>query len=256
MLHRPVLAGLAGLALASCQGSADANTAFVTDVWGRPVRDASVVVEGHFERLHTDARGRAELPERDPLTPMIVRVGRKGFIPVDRTLTSDDLPRFELLPQPEVPGLHVVGDGELMSLPGEPVVAVGNPLRSIRGIRSVGKVTVGDPTPTIVFHTPLRRDELLQLGLELRRLSFVPTMPLPGPLGATEVTVNLHVDGGRVPVTVTPLRERSDYLVRPDAPLEPGHYAFQTQGLLSARDSVLFDRLPPELRMVYAFEVR
>ncbi len=254
MLHRPLLASLAG-ALA-CQGGVDPSVAQVADVWGQPIADASVVVEGHTERLHTDPRGRAELPERDPLTPMVVRVGRRGYIPVERTLTGDDVPRFELLPQPAEPGLHVVGEASLAALPGEPVVAVGNPLRSVRGIRSVGEVVVATASPSILFHTPLRRDELLQLGLELRRLAFVPTMSLPGPLGNTDVTVNLHVDAGRVPVTITPLRERSDYLVVPDEPLERGRYAFQTQGLLSARDSVLFDRLPPEFRMVYPFEVR
>lgn len=259
-LRRAVLAQrrsiLVVATMVACQGAPDASTVRVTDVWGRPIAEASVVVEGHYERLHTDARGQVAMPESDLRAPGVVRVGRRGYIPVERTLSVDELPRFELLPEPAQPGLHVVGDGALATLPGEPVVVVGNPLRSVRGIRGVGDVTVDDATPTIVFHTPLRRDELLQLGLELRRLSFVATMPLPGPLGTTDVSVNLHVDEGPVAVTVTPLRERSDYLVEPEGPLEPGRYAFQTQGLLSSRDSVQFDRLPPEFRTVFPFEVR
>ncbi|MEN0065616.1 MAG: hypothetical protein AAGA48_25975 [Myxococcota bacterium] len=256
MVHRLLAPTAAFVVCLGCQEGASLSTARVTDVWGRPVAQASVVVEGHFERLHTDTSGRVELPERDPLAATVIRVGRKGFIPVERSLTSDDVPRFELLPEPEEPGLHVVGDNHLVTLPSEPVTAVGSPLRSVRGIRSVGRVTVGERRPMVLFHTPLRRDELMQLGLELRRLTFVPSMALPGPLGSTEVNVNLHVDAGRVPVSVTPLRERSDYRVVPEKDLEPGMYAFETQGLLSSRDSVLFDRLPLEFRMVYPFEVR
>lgn len=241
----------------SCQPAAEApSTARVTDVWGRPVAQASVVVQGHYERLHTDASGRVSLPQSDGVEPTVVRVGRKGFIPVQRALESDEPARFELLPEPSTAGLHAVGEGGLVELPAVPVVAVGTPLKSVRGTRSVGQVTIGERRPRFVFHTPLREDEILQLGLQLRRLSFVPSMEMPGPLGSAEVTVNLHVDAGAVPVSVTQLRERSDYLVVPGADLPAGTYAFQTQGLLSAPDNAVFDRLPPEFRMVFPFEVR
>ena len=141
-----------------------------------------------------------------------------------------------------------------MKLTPSTVYSVGNALAQFRGIKDFGDAVVETEKPRIVFHTDLRHDEIMRLGLELHRLESVSTAEIPGPVGNTTVAVNLHVDKGDFPIDIEPLRSKTDYLITAKEPLKPGIYAFQTQELLSS-DQARFDSIPEELRVVFPFVV-
>jgi hypothetical protein len=247
------------LALLSACGTTPAIEGKVVDIWGNPIEGATVMVVGGSERPLTDADGRYRLARTEGAIQ--IKAGRKGYIQeqaeiVVREGETPPGPLFELYPKPESAGFWLVTPGRYVRLDQRLVHSVGNALRSMRGIQSLGEAEAEVESPRIVFHTELRSDEIERLGLELHRLKFIGDAPLTGVTGTTNVAVNLYVDDAEIPIEVEPLRSKTDYLVVPTEPLEPGGYAFQTQELLSPGESDRFDEIPEELRVVFAFSVR
>jgi hypothetical protein len=231
----------------------------VVDIWGAPIEGATVMVVGGTERPLTDSDGKYRLARADGT--FTVKAGRKGFVQdqIDFTVEPGQTPPgpvFQLYPKPEKAGFYAIRPGKYVALDQKLVHSVGNTLRVYRGVQSLGEAEVDVNDPKIVFHTELRTDEILRLGLELHRLEFVDTAELTGPMGRTTASVQLYVDAGEVPIEIVPLRSRTDYLVVPKEPLQPGGYAFQTQDLLSPGETDRFDELPEELRVVFALSVR
>jgi hypothetical protein len=232
----------------------------VLDVWGDPIEGATVMVVGGTERPLTDASGRYKLARAEG--KFTVKAGRKGFI--QDQLEFEVLPGqepgpgplFQLYPKPEKPGFYAITPGKYLPLDEKVVLSVGNTLRAFRGVQSLGGAEVEVENPRILFHTELRTDEILRLGLELHRLEYVDHAELQGPMGSTDVGVKLYVDSVEIPIDIVPLRSKTDYLVVPKEKLEPGGYAFQTQELLSPSETDRFDEIPDELRVVYALSVR
>ncbi|MCB9690127.1 MAG: carboxypeptidase regulatory-like domain-containing protein [Alphaproteobacteria bacterium] len=231
----------------------------VVDIWGNPIEGATVMVVGGSERPLTDADGRYHLLRVDG--KLEIKAGRKGYIQdhAEVDVKPGELPPgplFQLYPKPEAPGFWLVTPGKYVRLDQRLVHSVGNSLRTVRGIQSLGEAEAEVEQPKIVFHTELRQDEIERIGLELHRLKFVDETQLTAVTGQTAVSVNLYVDDGEVPIEVSPLRSKTDYLVTPKEPLKPGGYAFQTQELLSPGENDRFDEIPEELRIVFAFGVR
>ncbi len=249
------------LSTAACQAQIPKVQGQVIDIWEDPVEGATVMVEGGTERPLTNASGHYLL-ERVP-GRRTAKAGRKGYIQqhVEIDMSEggphgEQGPTFVLYPQPEQRGLFVVMRDHYEAIEPQPVRRVGGAVRAYRGIHSAGDVVTETAKPRLLWHTDLRKDEIMRLGMELRRLDFVPKAQLPGAEGLTEVSINLYVDAEHVPTDLIPLRSRSDYLIEPREVLEPGVYAFQTQDLLSTDDSALFSQISPELRVVHAFQVR
>ncbi|MEQ1568618.1 MAG: carboxypeptidase-like regulatory domain-containing protein [Myxococcota bacterium] len=240
-------------------GSTERIEGKVVDVWGNPISGATVMVVGGSERPMTDANGRYAIARADGRMEM--KAGCKGYIQEHRELVVEpgdrqpQGPLFELYPKPEAAGFYVVGTGRYAELEAQPVKFVGNALQQFRGIADHGEVTVESGRPRIVFHTDLREDEILRLGLELHQLKYAAQETIPGPVGTAEITVNLWVDGGKRGVDLVPLRSKTDYLLTPTEVLEPGTYVLETQGLLSGSPEA-FAQIPEELRLVFPFEVR
>lgn len=246
------------LLLIAC-GSTERIEGKVVDIWGNPIEGATVMVVGGTERPLTDPDGRYHLEHREGT--FTVKAGRKGYIQDHRELVvapgqKAEGPLFELYPKPEDPGLYVVTTGRYVKLEGRQVHSVGNLLKRFQGIKTLSEAQAESERPRVVFHTELRHDEIMRLGLELHRLDYVRQAELSGPTGPAEVTVNLYVDAGEVPIEVAPLRSKTDYLVTPTEALTPGVYAFQTQDLLSPGENDRFEEIPEELRVVFPFEVR
>jgi hypothetical protein len=220
------------------------------------------MVVGGTERPLTDAAGRYELAWAEG--KYTVKAGRKGYIQdqidfeiapgADPATTQG--PLFQLYPKPEKPGFYAITPGKYLGLEEKLVLSVGNTLRSFRGIQSLGAAEVQVENPKILFHTELRTDEIKRLGLELHQLTYVDHAELQGPMGATDVAVQLYTDAKKIPFDLVPLRSKTDYLVVPQEKLEPGGYAFQTQELLVPSETDRFDEIPEELRVVYALSVR
>lgn len=249
------------LLLAACQPTAEQIEGKVVDIWGNPVSGATVMMVGGTERPLTDAQGHYAIPRVEGA--YLMKAGAKGYIQdhADVEVKAGEAatgPIFTLYPKPEEPGFHLVATGHYEKLDHKLVHSVGNTLRSYRGIRSTGDALAETSRPKVVFHTELRHDEIMRLGLELHRLEYLRNAEVPSPLGKKEVAVNLYVDAGEVPIELKPLRSKTDYLLQPVEPLEPGVYAFQTQDLLAgdAEDTEGFEQIPEELRVVFPFEVR
>ncbi len=232
----------------------------VVDIWGQPIEGATVMVVGQRERPMTDGEGRYRIAR--VVGRYEIKAGRNGYIQdhteFEVTAAGDQLaPTFELYPKPDDAGFYAVTTGQYRELVHQPVRSVGTSLKSFRGIESFGELRVETTRPQIVFHTDLRHDEIIRLGLELHRLDYVRKAELKSPLAATEVSVNLYVDGGRIPIDLQPMKSSTDYMITTTEPVEPGIYAFQTQDLLSAGGAAdRFQQIPEELRVVFPFEVR
>lgn len=245
------------MVLTACETAAPLIEGKVVDIWGNPIEGATVMVVGGTERPLTDADGRYSIAR----TPGVLQVkaGRKGYIQDHEEFeVKPDVdvtgPLFELFPKPEEAGFFVVGSGKYVKLAPSTVYSVGNALTQFRGIKDFGDAVVESEKPRIVFHTDLRHDEIMRLGLELHRVESVGTAEIQGPVGTARVAVNLHVDKGDFPIEIEPLRSKTDYLITPKEPLAPGVYAFQTQELLSSEQTA-FESIPEELRVVFPFVV-
>lgn len=247
------------LLLAACETKPDLLEGKVVDVWGNPVEGATVMVVGGTERPSSDADGRYKII-RPPPGMVQMKAGRQGFIQDHKEFeigTSRDIvvPPFELYPKPEEAGFFAVATGKYLKLEPRPVVSVGNALEQFRGIGTLSDASLETEQPRIVFHTDLRHDELMRLGLELYRLKYVGDAQIPGPLGSTNVSVNLYTADHSHPIDIEPLRSKTDYLLTPKERLPAGIYALQTQGLLTS-DATTFNNVPEELRVVFPFEIR
>jgi hypothetical protein len=249
------------LLLAACQPKAEQIEGKVVDIWGGPIPGATVMMVGGTERPLTDDQGHYAMPRVEGAH--LMKAGAKGYIQdhADVEIQAGEPaagPIFTLYPKPDEAGFHLVATGHYEKLDHKLVHSVGNTLRSYRGIRTTGDAMAETSRPKVVFHTELRHDEIMRLGLTLHRLEYLRDAEVPSPLGKKDVAVNLYVDAGEIPTDLQPLRSKTDYLLQPVEPLEPGVYAFQTQDLLAAdaEETGRFEQIPEELRVVFPFEVR
>lgn len=232
----------------------------VVDVWGNPIEGATVVMEGQSERPLTDRYGRFSLPLAAGDHKM--KAGREGYIQEHMELEvpegAADTPKpvFKLFPKPVEAGFYVIGAEEYERLEPKPIVQVGGELQAFRGLATVGETEMEGSRIRLLFHTPLKMDQVMRLGLELHKLEFVHQAEMTGPLAKTRVDVNLWTSAGTVPIDIKPLRSRNDYLVETQEPVEPGAYAFDTQGMLTTRSADTFKEIPEPLRVAYPVELR
>jgi hypothetical protein len=232
----------------------------VVDVWGNPIAGATIVLEGQSERPLSDDNGRFSLPMQ--FGTLRMKAGREGYIQEHIELESPEAgppPKavFELFPKPEEAGFYVVGTSEYHRLGPQPVSQLGNALENVRGIPAIGDAEAEGTHLRVLFHTPLKMDQVMRLGLQLHRLEYVHQKSMIGPLDAnTPVDVNLWTSVSAVETEVEPLRSRNDYLIESKGDLEPGAYAFDTQGLLTVGRTEVFDEIPVPLRVAYALEIR
>lgn len=233
----------------------------VIDIWGEPVEGATVLMEGVGERPLTDNEGRYSFP----YTPgkHVMKAGKDGYIQAHADFDVAEGatgpitgPNFELYEQPKDPGFYVIGTHHYTKLDQQMVHTVGSDFDPLRGLKATGSAKSDHGEFEVLFHTELKYEEILKLGLELHELEFVEKRELSGPLGKQEVDVNLHVSKGEVEIDIEKMRSPTDYLIKSKKPLEPGWYAFQTQDLLDSPDQEAFDRIPEELRQVFPFEYK
>ena len=238
-----------------------AHKGVVTDRWGKPIPGVIVGYTGSAEQLVSGPDGRFSLPTQS--ADFKVRAGKPGFIMQSVTVTghsegADPVPvRFALYPNPETSGFYAVGSTGYTAVESKAVKTVGTDIRAFHGLGDVGKARVKTTKPAeFVFSSEARRSELKQLGLQLHRLKFLEQDSLPGVLGETDITLNLWVAMESVAFDLAALETDNDYTIRTRALLEPGVYAFHTQGVLTSKDPSALDKLPSEMRVAFPFEVR
>ncbi len=233
----------------------------VTDRWGKPIAGAVIGFSGSAKQIVSAADGGFSIPVQDK--EIKVRVGKPGFIKKTQKLalpSGEEKPSqllFALYPDPEENGFYAVGSMSYDSLAPSAIKTVGTDIRAFNGLSDVGKVRVKSTrTAEFVFSSEARRSELKQLGLQLNKLKFLENDTLPGVLGETPVTLNLWIADASVPFDLTGMETDDDYTIKTREPLEPGVYAFHTQGILTSPDPGALDKLPTEMRIAFPFEVR
>lgn len=249
---------LAAALLAGCTCREEPTiTATVVDWWMMPVEGATVsVVDSDIGPFTTGPDGRLELPMKDIWQ---VRVEGPGVV----TRTTDVVPlqtsephdeKIEVVPIPPGPGFHVIGPDRYLPVEGQPVVRVTDGIAAWHGIRGTGDVEVeGDPLK-IVYHSPLKAEQVAQLDLELHQLSFVEDRKVTTVEGEAAVDVDLWVSAGKVQFVKKQLEDGNTWAIRVDG-LDQGTYAFVTNNLLEAGSEDAFEATPKEVRKVYAFTI-
>lgn len=231
----------------------------VVDIWGNPLRGVTLKRDGSADRPVSDGSGFFTFAAKQGT--YTVKAGKQGYIQQDLEVTVNAEGQaegplvFELTPVPAQKGFHLVGSSDYELLAPMPVKAVGNDLRSLYGMQDIGEVSVDKRDTTIVYHTDLRLDQVMRLGLELHKLAFVHEAELTGAL-TTQVKLNLWTHDATLPLTIEPMRSRTDYALTTEQPLEPGAYALTTNDLLDPVDDDAFRRIAKPLRVAFPFEVR
>jgi hypothetical protein len=257
----PLLLGL--LALAACKPDPRFLNGSVTDVFGKPIPDAIVLVEGWENRVTTDAGGKFSL-EATATGAVRLVAGAEGFAKDFSTTTipvAEDAPipevNFTLWNKPEKPGFYAKGEGVLLHLGATKVTAFSNDLTEMHGVRDVRDLEVAMPSgDAFLFGSTLRSSEITQLDLKIFSLKFLEATEFKGITGQETVEPKFWVADVEKPFTLRGLYADDTYVIEPDDTLEPGIYAFATQGILTETDPGSLDKIPAEMRVVYPFEIK
>ncbi|RME29073.1 MAG: carboxypeptidase regulatory-like domain-containing protein [Deltaproteobacteria bacterium] len=254
---------LLALPLALACGKPPELTGKVQDIWGKPIPNATVTVEGQVEQATTDGQGVFHVPA--PEAPTRIMAGKEGYI---RNVAAYAPPAEEgeepapvtisLYPDPGEVGFYAVGRSDYKKLVAVEAVTKGTEVRAITGLPDIGDALIPQDEPLrFVFSSTLRPERLAQLKLQLHKLEFVQQTELPGVLGETPTAVNLWTaTGNPIPYDLTSLPSKDDYLITLREKLPAGAYAFHTQDALTNQSYGALDKLPKELRTAYVFEVK
>ena len=247
--------------LAACGGGPTLDIE-VVDVWSSPVEGATVLQEGWTERISVDAQGHASI-EVEPGTVRL-SAGADGYIK-DASVIEVGAEQegasttLTLFPIPTSAGFHGIGDKAYVQAQEMPVDVMATEMTTFHGVKDIPKQAVltrqGQPH-RFVFQTTLREQELSRMDIHLSKLKFEEEATVTGPLGETQVKVNLWVSDTDLEYNVKSMDAPDNYLVVAANELEAGVYAFHSQGILDAREADALDKLPKEMRVVYAFEIK
>ena len=234
----------------------------VVDVWSAPVPTATVVQEGVVDRLAVDAEGKVLLTAE--AGELHLKAGADGYIQEVTTVTvaaESDAPldvTLSLFPEPKSNGFHGIGaDGYVTITPVQVKTVAPSKKSHFHGIgeRPSPAMPKGE-TSSFVFRTSLGLEELSSFDLQLSSLEFKKKGEVTGVLGETEVKLDLWVESKDVAFDVKGLlNTRENYLITTKKALEPGVYAFHAGKILEADSPKAIERIPEELRVVYAFKV-
>lgn len=245
-------------------GSDPTLTGKVSDVWSKPVAGASVTIEGVKELATTGADGTFELPQLTGKKRF--KAGAEGYVHVQETIVfpegegdkvvQPDV-QLTLYPAPETSGFHLVNTQQYSKLEGQTIDTTGTELHAYTGIASPGDVKVGvKQRQRVIYRVEHEPHEIAQMGLELHRMEFVPESPVPGPEGEETVKINRFIAKEAVEFDLKQLASDDCYLIVTRAGLEPGYYAFHSEGLLTSNDVDALDKTPEKLRKAYPFQVK
>jgi hypothetical protein len=253
----------AALGVIGC-GSEPTMTGKVTDVWDKPVAAAKVTIEGISDQAETGADGAFSFPVIEGKKR--IKAGAEGYVHVQETFvfpegenSSVAVPevKLTLYPAPSDPGLYLVNNKDYSKLDGATIDTQGTELHAFTGIEKPGKVKVGAKArQRLVYRVALEPSEIARLGLELHRLEFVEDTTVPGTVGDETVKVNRFVAKEEIEFDLKQLASDDCYLIVSRGKLDPGYYAFHTEGLLTGDDVDALDKTPEELRKAYPFQVK
>jgi hypothetical protein len=246
------------LSLTACLGDPPTLTGTVVDLWGNPVSGVEVTLNPEGKTATTNGKGEYSLPIKKG--EFKVRAAGEGFIAGEQDITVTDITKknsvdVRVIPEPETDGFHVVGPESYLKLAPQQVERQGNDLKAWQGMRGVGDTEVDGKELRIVFHTPLKMDEVARLGIKLHKLNFVENTKVATVEGEEEISLNLWTDAGDVEWEREELGSDDNYVFRANE-LPSGTYAIVSMNLLSSLDAAAFDKIPASVRRVHTFTVK
>ncbi len=268
------------VSLLACTEDTRGVSGRVRDIWGKPVPEATVVVEGVMDRfytesdgsfafdvpvsklvLHTDEEGSSGLGAAGAAGVRVL-VGKDGFIK-DMAVAQElaegedfEAVTLSLYPEPSSTGFYAVGSQGYVQLGNQRIQMVGTGLAHFAGVQNIPDEAVQAGKVQVVFNTRLRPSEISQMNLHLSRLEFVSKAEVKGIFGSEQTAVNLWVAKEDVPFDVESFDTREDYLVSSRAELASGMYAFHAHDVLHEEDDRVLRSLPREQLVAFPFEVR
>ncbi|TNE86395.1 MAG: carboxypeptidase regulatory-like domain-containing protein [Deltaproteobacteria bacterium] len=247
------------LLLAAC-GSPEAPKlqGQVTDIWDKPIEGVTILIDGVDSQPATDASGSFSFPMMQG--DVQIKAGKEGYIQESTKITVDDpanapSARLKLYPKPDVAGFYAVGLGGYSKIDAEAVHAKGTELETFYGLKSLGGARLETPL-RVVFHTEFTYDQVQRMDLELVELEFTKATELQGAVGIAEAEIDLYTKKRIIPIEITAMKSKSDYLITVKEELQPGAYAFHTQGTLAPKDQESFAKIPDNLRIAFPLELR
>lgn len=258
-----LFAAAAALGVSGC-GSEPTLNGKVTDVWDNPIPNATITIEGVADQPHTNETGVFEMPMLKGKTR--IKAGADGFVHVQETFVFPEgegsnvaMPNvaLTLYPTPPNAGLFLVNQNKYAELEGQTIDTIGTELHAYTGIEDPGKVKSNVAgKQRLVYRVALEPNEIARMGLELHRLEFVQDTTVAGAMGEANVKVNRFIAKEPVEFDLKQLASDDCYLIVTRNKLDPGYYAFHTEGLLTSRDVDALDKTPEELRKAYTFQIK
>lgn len=252
------------LLLAVACGDPPTLSVEVTDVFGTPISEAQVKMDGATEAFATDANGAVQVKGAAAGTVELM-AGKDGFIHDFRSVeipAEGDWPTitFQLYPEPTEPGFYALGGKAYDHLSATKIHAIATEFSTWHGVQDPidqQVVSKKDEALKLVFNSTLKATELKRQDLRLSKLEYKETAEVTGVLGATEVELHLWVaDAEDIAYELKGTQSQDDYLIVIKDGLKPGMYAFHAQGVLHANEAEALGKLPKEMQVAFPFEVK
>lgn len=256
-MSRLIFSGSIFALLTACGGGEKPTlTTTVVDPWGNGVAGATLAVAGSDATHTTNDQGQVVLPLM--AQEYAFTVSGEGLIDATKNVSFEkaegkQTASIDVVPVPKKAGYHVIGEAGYAAVGSQVVRTVGNDLMSHYGIDSAGETLPKADTIRVVYNTPLPKDELARLDLELHKLTFLEEMDLKTAEGNEKVEVDMWVSAGPITFDRAQLGGSDDNYLFSLNGLEPGAYAFVTQGLLRPATADAFAANPS--KKVHAFRV-
>ena len=112
----------------------------VTDVWGQPIQDAVVQLEGHVGNVNSDGGGAFSFEAKEGQTTFRVQAGKEGYIPgVVEMVVGEEADEvqdavLQLYPVPERVGFYAVDKKGFAHLVAEKIQTKGTDVEAITGL--------------------------------------------------------------------------------------------------------------------------
>jgi hypothetical protein len=249
------------VSLMACFGEPPSLDGNIVDPWEKPVSGAAITVGETQGTAKSLDDGSFSIKDLKPGSHKI-SAKKEGYIPdswdVDFNPDADETKKANklvLIPEPDSDGYHAVGPKGYLKLAAQTVTRSGTDLQTYQGIKSIGEAELSGEQLRLVFHTPLRMDELARLDIELHKLEFISEVEIDSVDGPTEVDVNLWTSAGKVDFQQETHGSDDNYIFRVND-LPSGSYAFVNMDLLNSEDSSRFEKIAEPLRKVHAFVVK
>ena len=236
----------------------------VIDIFGNPVPKAEVFLEGIDTPQLTENDGDFSFSlENIPSGKLRFRsvsenhmTGRGSFDynveTYSKTQPTAPQVQIQMYPSVEEHGFFIVQDKAYQKLHRGDFEVKKTEIQSYHGIKNIGNSKVQSQNPYVIFHTSVRREEIQQLDLNLNKLEFKEQVLFKTITGDQLVDIDLWLPTEKQNFSLSAMGQKDTYKIE-FTDVEPGIYAFHTNGLLDTSSS--HQNLPKELQRAYIFEI-